>query len=89
MIYHDKNPLDTASTYSQIMFSWAYPLIRFAKTEQLNIEMMGKVRAEDRVELQLKNLEESWAAHKLDKDNALFTAVFNANKHEYKVAMFW
>jgi hypothetical protein len=33
MIYANKNPLDTASTWSRIMFSWAYPLIRYARND--------------------------------------------------------
>jgi hypothetical protein len=32
MIYKDKSPLDKASLWSKGLFSWAYPLINYART---------------------------------------------------------
>ena len=51
MIYKDKSPLDKASLWSKALFSWAYPLINYARTNQISVEIMGTVNENDRVEL--------------------------------------
>lgn len=38
MIYKGKAPSESASLWSKALFSWAYPLIRHARTHQLEID---------------------------------------------------
>ena len=91
MIYKGKTPSESASLWSKALFSWAYPLIRHARTHQLEIDQMGIVSPNDKVEVQLQRLNDSWARYKVkpNQKNSLFWAVLDAFRHEYKLAMFW
>lgn len=80
MTYQDKAPYMSASYCSRALFTWAYPLIKYAKTNQISIDLMGTVSKDDCVEVQLKKLNDSWEIARTapNQENALFWAVLGA-----------
>jgi len=51
LIYKGKSPLKSASLWSRTLFSWTYPMIRYARSYQLNLSFMGEIEQEDSVEI--------------------------------------
>lgn len=51
LIFKDKPPLKSASLLSRTLFSWTYPMIRYARSHQLDLNFMGIITEEDSVEV--------------------------------------
>ncbi|CDW86515.1 atp-binding cassette superfamily [Stylonychia lemnae] len=73
--------------WNKLFFSWANGLISFAKKNQIHINQMGKIKDQDRVELQYNKLKKSWKLYKNRKGNSLFKAVLHAYRYEYFIAV--
>lgn len=90
MVYKDKSPIKSAGCCSRAFFSWAYPLIHFARTNQISIDLMGTVSPEDSALAQMLKLEKAWDRYRQGSDkNALFKSVVAAFRREYLNAVFW
>ena len=63
MTYKGKS-ISQASLWSRALFSWTYPMIRYARGHQLNINLMGEIQDKDKVELQLEKLKLAWEVNK-------------------------
>jgi len=46
-----KNAFEDAGWFNKLFFSWVYPIMMFAKNNQLDIKQLGKVRQRDSVEV--------------------------------------
>ena len=90
-VFADRNPFEEAGWLSKIFFNWTEPVLGYAKTNQLDIKQLGKVRHKDSVEVQIAKLEAAWERQKSQRNNehALSKAIFGAFKWEFYYATFW
>ena len=75
-----------------MFFSWVTPLIEFTKRhKKLKVGLLGELRDQDKVEIQIKRLRDIWDAKKNEEGgpskNALVWAVLLSFKSEYTYLM--
>ena len=69
-----------------MLFSWATPLVRFAKNNILHLDYLGDLGEEHTVQYSIVRLKDSWSYYKVYAETskyALLKATFNAFKFEY------
>ena len=89
-LYTDKNPVETASWWSRLFFSWTTPVLEYSKKHQLDLNELGKVRPKLDVKVHKAKLEASWNHYKdSPSKDRLFKAVLRAYAWEYIVAILW
>lgn len=92
LLYQGTKPRAKLCCCSSLFFTWVTAIINFTKEYgKLEVEYLGELNDEDRVEIHLERLERAWDSEKLRyKENgqaiptsALFYTVFNTFKWDY------
>ena len=86
MAFHNRNPVEEASWWSRLMFSWTSPVLGYSKKYQLDINELGNIRKKHDVRIQKTRLMTAWNYYKNSKSkNSLLKAVLRAYRREYLI----